>query len=82
MDNSTPDPLSQAVSHTLALMLRGMPTPADRREATLLTLHIAYELLRSTEGNQFMHEWLHAALEDLASDPPKVRLTPALREVH
>jgi hypothetical protein len=66
-----------AIEH-FARLMRALDTRQERSEAIVTLLHLSYELLRGIEGEQFVAAWLEAALEDLTTTPPKLRL----RELH
>lgn len=68
------DPVAVAMRDAIVAVLRGFATREDRVEFALVALHVGYEVTRGLVGNAFMSEWLNVALEDLATEPPKVVL--------
>ena len=64
------DQIAKLTLDMLGELMHKLPTKREKSDA-LGTLMIAgYNLLRTTEGDEFVRGWLESALADIAANPP------------
>lgn len=70
----TDDQIAKATLDAMGALMAQMPTKYDKTEALGLLMITGYNLLRSTEGDEFVRGWLESALADVANNPPAYEL--------
>jgi hypothetical protein len=71
------DQIAKLTLDTLGGLMNKLPTKREKSEALTMLMMTGYNLLRTTEGDEFVRGWLDSALADLAANPPAVALRTA-----
>ena len=70
----TEDEICKRALDALGGLLNQFPTKEEKSDALGAVLITTYNLLRTTEGDEFMRGWLESALADVMSNPPACEL--------
>lgn len=68
--NMNEDQISRLTLDMLGDLMRKLPTKREKSDALGTLMLAAYNLLRTTEGDEFVRGWLESALADIAANPP------------
>ena len=64
------DQIAKLTLDMLGDLMRKLPTKREKSDALGTLMLAAYNLLRTTEGDEFVRGWLESALADIAANPP------------
>lgn len=64
------DQIAQLSLNMLGELMSKLPTARQKSDALGLLMIAGYNLLRTTEGDEFVRGWLESALADIATNPP------------
>ena len=66
------DQIANMTLNMLGDLMGKLPTIREKSDALGVLMISAYNLLRTTEGDEFVRGWLQSALADVAKNPPVV----------
>lgn len=64
------DQISKLAIDMLGELMNKLATEREKSDALGVLMIAGYNLLRTTEGDEFVRGWLESALADVASNPP------------
>lgn len=64
------DQISKMTLDMLGELMNKLPTKREKSDALGMLMIAGYNLLRTTEGDEFIRGWLESAMADVASNPP------------
>lgn len=64
------DQIAKLTLDMLGELMHKLPTTREKLDALGTLMLAAYNLLRTTEGDDFVRGWLESALADIATNPP------------
>lgn len=64
------DQIAKLTLDMLGDLMHKLPTKREKSDALGTLMLAAYNLLRTTEGDEFVRGWLESALADIAANPP------------
>ena len=64
------DQIATLTLDALGKLMNQLPTKREKSDALGVLMIAGYNLLRTTEGDEFVRGWLESALEDMARNPP------------
>jgi hypothetical protein len=68
------DQIAKLTLDMLGALMHKLPTKREKSDALGTLMIAAYNLLRTTEGDEFVRGWLESALADVANNPPACEL--------
>lgn len=63
------DQISKLTLDMLGELMNKLPTKREKSDALGLLMIAGYNLLRTTEGDEFVRGWLESAMADVANNP-------------
>lgn len=68
------DQIAKLALDMLGGLMNKLPTKRQKADAIGVLMIAGYNLLRTTEGDEFVRGWLESALADIKANPPVCEL--------